>query len=694
MQLCASRSVVFPSNDRAYATIKPSNITRMTSPLTRMTAAIVTAASSSTPAPVSPIIPTQHRAVAVHSATKADQTGSSKAVAATIAPYPFNNLYSEADVILQAGDGMHFYVHRSTLRVASRFFSEMFSLPQPPPSSFKLDVGSSRPELPIIPVTEDSSTLETLLRLCYPVADPDEHNTGTLAAVLGAALKYEMRVITASLIKALSAHVWGSPLYVFAVAYKCGDLFQVAGEALRAWITPPAPSNSKLSGRKSAKANWFSPSAAVTYKRYLALDDYSLELDDIPCAVYYRLLERYAAATHPSAGTSSLSQSDVDAMVKSIMSCPSGSVSGCEKQHLTERLGHPFQDSHGTDIIIRSSDYAEFYVHRSFLAFASPVFAQLLSPAPVTPPSDSADDGDNALHGVYPLPEVGQTLSRLFQLSYPMPDPELGPATVALGSALALLDAARKYAISRAVAFAKRACVAAAKDKPVELYLIASRYKWDDVARDAAMRAVYETSDRYLPEMEECTAAAYRRLLVYRQKCRDIILSGGVPTAPPRVPVGMPIEITPISDQPRNVRAPYWSTSSWLSCLGEARFWRALHEYVNDNIGLGLEGDSGETFMGDVEAMLPRSVIDDDFRASRAGTEGEQSKKDTDLLPLPSPIKGQQELRRIAHALAKVREYCHSACDLFVTCASARSNFDEVISWNGESQTIALRAVS
>ena len=568
-------SLVFPStNDCAYATIKPSNITRMTSPLTRMTAAIVTAASSSTPAPVSPIIPTQHCAVAVHSATKADQTGSSKAVAATIAPYPFNNLYPDADVILQAGDGMHFYVHRSTLRIASRFFSEMFSLPQPPPSSSKLDVGSSRPELPIIPVTEDSSTLETLLRLCYPVADPDEHNTGTLAAVLGAALKYEMRVITASLIKALSAHVWGSPLYVFAVAYKCGDLFQVAGEALREWITlaPPEPS-----GRRRFKANW-SFSAAVTHnlKRCHTLDEYSSELDDIPCAVYYRLLERYATATHPSAGTSSLSQSDVDAMVKSIMSCPSGSVSGCEKQHLTERLGHPFQDSHGTDIIIRSSDYAEFYVHRSFLAFASPVFAQLLSPAP---PSDSADDEDNALHGVYPLPEDGQTLSRLFQLSYPMPDPELGPANVALGSALALLDAARKYEISRAVAFAKRACVAAAKDKPVELYLIASRYKWDDVARDAAMRAVYETSDRYLPEMEECTAAAYRRLLVYRQKCRDIILSGGVPTAPPIVSVGTPIEITPISDQPRNVRAPYWSTSSWLSCLGEARFWRALHEY-------------------------------------------------------------------------------------------------------------------
>lgn len=628
------------------------------------TTAIVTDAPSAA-GTVLPNISTRFCALA-HGVKSVAQTGSSSAVTPRIAPYPFNNIYSDADAILQAANGTHFYVHRSTMRIASKFFSEMFSLPQPSP--FGSNERTSCPELPIIPVTEDSNTLETLLRLCYPVEDPEEHDPQTLAAVLGAANKYEMRVITASLIKALSLHVEDSPLYVFAVAYKC-DILQVAGEALREYLAPYYKA-----GKRSSK------SCTVPYKRRHALNSYSTELDGLPCAVYYRLLECHAAATYSSTRPSSLPQSDIDAMVKSIMSCPSGSPSCHEKQQHTERLRHPFQDSSGTDTIIRSSDYAEFYVHRSFLAFASPVFTRMFSPPPATPPSDSVNEteGDNPLHSVYRLPEDGRTLSWLFQLSYPMPDPaldSLGSADVALGSALTLLDAARKYEISRAVAFAKRACVAATKDKPVQLYLIASRYKWDDVARHAAMRAVYEPSDRYLPEMEYCTTAAYRRLLVYRQKCRDIILSGGEPTTTSiSTPATPPTAVTPDSDQPRNVRAPYWSTSGWLSCPEEARFWRALHEYVNDNIMLVLESDQG-VFMGDVEAMLPRSVLDGGNRAARGRPEGEQSPRD--VAPEPETlIQGQQELKRIAHALAKVSGYNRCACVPFVTCVSTRSNFD------------------
>lgn len=398
--------------------------------------------------------------------------------------------------------------------------------------------------------------------------------------------------------------------------------------------------------------------ASYSYKRTHSLDEYSPELDSLPVAVYYRLLERHAATKHPSAHTPSSPQlDDADATVKSIMSRPSDPVYSPEEEQLPGRLQHPFQDQRGADTIIRSSDYAEFHVHRSFLAFASPAFALMLSPPPPTPPSDTTNetDRDTALPSVHHLPEDGRTLSRLFQLSYPMPDPELtslGPADNALGPALALLCAARKYEVPRAIVFAKRACIAVAQEKPVQLYLIASRYKWDDVARDAAMRAVYETSDRYFPEMEDSSAAAYRRLLVYRQKCRDIILSGGEPTNPAATNA-LPVATPPDPDRPRNVRAPYWSTSSWLSCPGEARFWRSLHEYVKENMTPTLE--STEELTGDIEAMLPRSVVNDNCRTSRGGAGGDQTPIPQEAEPKAEPTLGQQELKRIACALAKVR---------------------------------------
>lgn len=580
-----------------------------------------------------------------------------------IAHYPFDNIYSDADVILQASDGTHFYVHKSTMRVASRFFSEMFSLPQPPPASApSAGPGASLnlEVLPILPVTEDSNTLQTLLRLCYPVEQPAKHDTQTLADVLKAALKYQMRVITASLTQALLCHMPTNPLYVFAIAYKC-DLFQVAANAFRKFTAfednPPVP----FMTIRGARGHKTTQRARTVSKRKHSLDEYSPELDSLPGGVYYRLLEQHATAKDPSSYPPSLSQSDdINATVRAIVSRPwqIDPVHVPESPRLTGRLQHPFQVEHGTDTIIRSSDYVKFHVHRSFLAFASPVFARMLDPpALITSSSDSPNTTDRDIpraQSVHTLPEDGQTLSKLLQLSYPLPDPEvtnLGPADAALGSAISLLHAARKYEVSRAIAFAKQACVAAAKERPVQLYLIASRYKWYDVARDAAMRAVYETSDQYLPEMEDISAADYRRLLIYRQECRDIILSGGEPTSSVRG------DITPPAYRARNVHAPYWSTSHWLSCPEEARFWRSLHEYVNKNTAQEPGPWANASFIGNIEAMLPRSVVDDDRWASRGRLGDEQIPIPEAAAPIApeAKIPGQDELERIAHALAKVR---------------------------------------
>ncbi|KAF8992045.1 hypothetical protein BDQ17DRAFT_1460362 [Cyathus striatus] len=69
---------------------------------------------------------------------------------------PFDDIQS-SDTILRTSDGVNFYIHRIILILGSPFFRDMFSLPQP---------ASIDTEKPIIDITENSKTLDSLLRLC------------------------------------------------------------------------------------------------------------------------------------------------------------------------------------------------------------------------------------------------------------------------------------------------------------------------------------------------------------------------------------------------------------------------------------------------------------------------------------------------------------------------------------------------
>ncbi|KAJ7501149.1 hypothetical protein B0H11DRAFT_755389 [Mycena galericulata] len=66
------------------------------------------------------------------------------------------------DIILRSSDGVDFHVYRVVLSLASPFFKQMFSLPQP----------ESATPVPVIPVAEASGILDLVLRLWYPGANP------------------------------------------------------------------------------------------------------------------------------------------------------------------------------------------------------------------------------------------------------------------------------------------------------------------------------------------------------------------------------------------------------------------------------------------------------------------------------------------------------------------------------------------
>ncbi|KAG0709448.1 hypothetical protein DFH29DRAFT_231260 [Suillus ampliporus] len=104
----------------------------------------------------------------------------------TTAEAPFDN--PDCDVILRSTDGVNFHVFKLILSLASPVFKDMFTLPQ---NTLQSDVSS----VPVIPVSEDSTTIQFLLLLCYPYPAPAPtfDSLNDAKAVVQAAMKYDMQ---------------------------------------------------------------------------------------------------------------------------------------------------------------------------------------------------------------------------------------------------------------------------------------------------------------------------------------------------------------------------------------------------------------------------------------------------------------------------------------------------------------------
>ncbi|KAG2042723.1 hypothetical protein BDR03DRAFT_931618 [Suillus americanus] len=161
--------------------------------------------------------------------------------------------FDRGDIILRSADNL-------LLSLASSFFSNMFSLPQPG----SLDDAADRTKhgLPIIPVTEKSVVLRKLLSFCSPVYDTDVpvlKNLDIVMSVLDAADKYDMKRVGIFIVRMITAPrflekepiymlrfaVW-EPAYVSELDFISGSDFQRCGQAMtqltRLWSTYPLPS--------------------------------------------------------------------------------------------------------------------------------------------------------------------------------------------------------------------------------------------------------------------------------------------------------------------------------------------------------------------------------------------------------------------------------------------------------------------
>ncbi|KAG1725763.1 hypothetical protein EDB19DRAFT_1643905 [Suillus lakei] len=111
----------------------------------------------------------------------------------TCASTPFD--HAKADIILRSADGVEFRVFTLFLSLASPFFETLFGLPQAPGGAADQEIKDG---LAVITVSEDSKTLDSFLRFCYPstlAEDPSFENLTDALSVLAAARKYSLDLI-------------------------------------------------------------------------------------------------------------------------------------------------------------------------------------------------------------------------------------------------------------------------------------------------------------------------------------------------------------------------------------------------------------------------------------------------------------------------------------------------------------------
>ncbi|GBE89558.1 hypothetical protein BKA93DRAFT_800187 [Sparassis latifolia] len=407
--------------------------------------------------------------------------------------HPFQK--PSADLVVASADDIAFRVHKNILAEASSVFEHMFGSPQPQHDSSDAVRGDEVFDgLPVVHLTEHSTTLENLFRLCYPVRDPIITSLEAVRDTLVAATKYDMEEATELLVARLKEFAGAKPLQVYAIAYR-HESEEVALAA-----------------------------AKGVYVHGLC-SRYSPEMEDISAGAYNRLLLYCRAMKKGKTYTDYLCQPRRHSDNSANSSVPT--TDGAEPDNAsTNTLSHPFTmsnaDFSNADFILRSSDHVpvDFHVHRIVVEMASPVLTQKIFQA--VSAHHTATDRSDADLPVAVLEEKGGTISILLQLFYPN---FLEPDLEDVQELVTLLAAAQKYRINKAVQLLS-ARLLAQNAEPMKVYLIACQFGLTALAKEGAKRILRLDDDDleiYHAEMEDISAGQYYRLIQYHRVHREVV---------------------------------------------------------------------------------------------------------------------------------------------------------------------------
>jgi BTB/POZ domain len=107
----------------------------------------------------------------------------SKVNSTTSLPEPLD--VPDANLILRSSDLVNFRVHKPVLAMASPFFKDLLSLPQPSDSE-------SVDGLPVVQLTEDAELLHSLVSMLYPIPSVIPDSYDKVLYLLAACQKYDM----------------------------------------------------------------------------------------------------------------------------------------------------------------------------------------------------------------------------------------------------------------------------------------------------------------------------------------------------------------------------------------------------------------------------------------------------------------------------------------------------------------------
>ncbi|KAI0766980.1 hypothetical protein BD413DRAFT_146334 [Trametes elegans] len=397
-----------------------------------------------------------------------------------------------ADVILRSADATEFRVFSQILVMASPVFEDMVFLARPEPGPAAGVTLAPDQRIPIIPLSEDSATLDTFLRLCYPIEKPDRpRKLEEILPILEAALKYMMAWPISVLLKELLAFAPARPLQVWAIGCQLG-LENVAR----------AGAEGALHFRELGTYN--------NLREFVPVKDFLREARGVSAGDYFRLLEfRRLGGTATASTSFSLTRpasrvgADADSFVSNVTLVPDDFYTS---------PAYP-------DVLLLAADGAEFPLHKGLVCLCSPILAARLK---VDEPACAMQSSPSALAKGLPilkLAEESRIVDGLFRFCYPGEHafPE-NPSTL-----LAMLEAAERYNMRRIADLLKSQWEVLAVQNPLAVYFLASQNGLREEAQRAARHALrLVLVGEYVPEMENSTSQVYYRLLEYHKRAQEV----------------------------------------------------------------------------------------------------------------------------------------------------------------------------
>ena len=422
----------------------------------------------------------------------------------SIAKAPFDRADdSTADFILHTSDKVDFYVHQQLLSMASSVFRDMF----------RVGTHTQPQKLADVMIDEPSSTIDSLLRICYPIEEVKETSLDKVGDVLKAAMKYDMPKASARMKAELAPYILSQPLSVYALTCSLGlepearqaadewrKKFNTHGEQRRcsscgnlAIYSQSQTEDTRKSCCRYATCN--QQGISFTFSKIVDDGTYRSALRKISAGQFHRLIQWVIPNV---GGTKSLASPSREA--------PSTEVD-------TSALLNELRDKYAfmrfpldSDITLQSIDLIDIPTHTSILIYAS---AHEMLEKKVL--------GESGL--IIYLEEDSRTLATLLQLCYPYGDFEVTSDSYSVPLIARVRNAAEKYKMTNVARAAAYLMEEQIDDHPLDVFFHAKQYGWVQDAKAAAARCLtlkwkdIEGPEAYTRAMEYIPAEVFWELL-------------------------------------------------------------------------------------------------------------------------------------------------------------------------------------